>query len=189
MNLFKSFSVAGRNHCRQETNTGASETVSSQSMQSRAAAFGLLALLLLAASAQAQTYTVLTNFSGTNGAQPLGGMAISGGTLFGTTYSGGASNRGIVFKLLTDGSGLATLKDFTGDEGANPLGTLTLADGTLYGTTYNGGHTNSYYHSPAGTVFKLSTDGSGFKVLKTFNHLFKGANPRGGLLVTNRFVY
>src|ERR1043166_6896189 len=56
-------------------------------------------LFFCTANAFAQTYTVLTNFSGTNGSQPMGGLAISGNALYGTTYSGGSSNLGTLFKL------------------------------------------------------------------------------------------
>ena len=38
----------------------------------RVAALAILSLFVWAGGAPAQTYTVLTNFSGTNGAQPLG---------------------------------------------------------------------------------------------------------------------
>src|SRR5437660_11872943 len=96
----------------------------------RPLSFALLLPLAFGAAARAQTYLVLTNFNGTNGATPMGGMAVANGVLYGTTYSGGASNSGTVFSLGTDGSGLATLKDFTNsNDGMNPLGTLTLDRG------------------------------------------------------------
>jgi hypothetical protein len=48
-------------------------------------------LTAFAASARAQTFTVLCNFTGSSGAYPYGGlMQDSAGSIYGTTYSGGA---------------------------------------------------------------------------------------------------
>ena len=48
-------------------------------------------------------FTVLKNFSGSDGANPnLAALTVSGSVLYGTTYSGGASGNGTVFALNTD---------------------------------------------------------------------------------------
>lgn len=89
----------------------------------------------------------------------------SDGTLYGTTYYGGTSSNGTIFKIDTDGSGYAILRSFTGTagDGANPMAEVIQGtDGALYGTTYGGGA------SGLGTVFKISTDGSGYAVLRSF---------------------
>src|SRR5204863_8871854 len=39
-----------------------------------------------------------------DGAFPLGALMLSGNTLYGTTYRGGATGTGTVFKISTDGS-------------------------------------------------------------------------------------
>ena len=61
----------------------------------------LLATLVAAPSAQAQTFTVLYSFSGgADGAYPEAGLIRdAAGNLYGTTYGGGASGYGTVFKL------------------------------------------------------------------------------------------
>jgi len=48
-----------------------------------------------------QSFNVRNSFSGgaTDGAQPIGGLAVVGGTLFGMTASGGANNGGTIFAL------------------------------------------------------------------------------------------
>ena len=72
------------------------------------------------------------------------------GAFYGTTYSGGASGYGTVFRMDASGS-LTTIHSFSGSEGANPLGGLIQAkDGDFYGTTQPGGATGN------GGVFRLS---------------------------------
>ena len=89
----------------------------------------------------------------------------SDGNLYGTTYQGGLSNIGTVFRVAKDGSGFALLKSFAcdGSDGCFPFAALVEgSDGNLYGTTLDGGASNG------GTVFKIARDGSGFTVLKSF---------------------
>jgi len=127
-------------------------------------------------------YTVLKSFTGSDGALPQAGLVLSGGTLYGTTYSGGSSNAGTVFEMNTDGTGYTVLKSFTGSDGSLPYAGLVLSGGTLYGTTYSGGS------SGAGTVFKLNTDGTGYAVLKSFTGS-DGAYPRAGLVLSGSTLY
>jgi uncharacterized repeat protein (TIGR03803 family) len=57
----------------------------------------------------------------------------SNGNLYGTTNGGGASNRGVVFKLSPSGTE-TMLHSFTGSDGANPLaGLIADSNGNLYG--------------------------------------------------------
>jgi len=74
----------------------------------------------------------------------------SAGNLFGTTWRGGASDFGVVFKL--DPSGTETvLHSFSGSDGKIPYGTLVLDKaGNLFGTTYEGGAYGG------GVVFKIT---------------------------------
>ena len=43
--------------------------------------------------------SVIKSFAGTDGASPHGGLVLAGSTLYGTAYSGGISNNGVVFAL------------------------------------------------------------------------------------------
>jgi uncharacterized repeat protein (TIGR03803 family) len=125
-------------------------------------------------------FTVLHSFTGpTDGAAPYAGL-IQGpdGTLYGTTYDGGANGGGTVFQMAPDGSGFTVLHSFTGPtDGARPYaGLIQGPDRTLYGTTFYGGTYG------AGTIFQMAPDGSGFTVLYSFTGVTDGAGPYAGLI-------
>ena len=85
-----------------------------------------------------------------DGADPEAGLVLAGETLYGTTCSGGANAKGVVFAIRTDGSGFTNLWQFSGGEGMHPCGDLVLGGDTLYGTASEGGNLNE------GTVFALN---------------------------------
>jgi uncharacterized repeat protein (TIGR03803 family) len=75
---------------------------------------------------------------------PLGNLVEdAAGNIYGTTYTGGANNFGVVFKLKPVNGGwmYTTLHDFTdGEDGGIPIAGPTIdANGNLYGTTTSGG--------------------------------------------------
>ena len=75
------------------------------------------------------------------------------GNFYGTTFKGGASGNGTVFKMATNGI-LTTLVSFAGTNGANPYaGLVAGTEGDFYGVTANGGASSN------GTVFKISPAG------------------------------
>src|SRR5579862_260817 len=95
-------------------------------------------------------FTTLYSFNnGTDGASPIGGLTLSGNTLYGTA-GGGSPKRcipseggGTVFSINTDGTGFRSLYNFTGGtDGDTPYTGLVLADSTLYGTALDGGSSN-----------------------------------------------
>jgi len=115
--------------------------------------------------------TVLYNFqgNGTDGAYPFGQLISDGnGTFYGTTYKGGRSNFGTVYKL--SGAGETVLYSFKGfSDGDYPYaGVVRDSAGNLYGTTFGDG-LNSY-----GTVFRLSPSGK-----ETVLHSFSGGTDGG----------
>jgi len=118
--------------------------------------------------------TVLHSFTGGNdGGAPYGGLVRDkAGNLYGTTYQGGGSGVGTVFKMDTSGTE-TVLYSFTGTsgDGCYPSGGL-LRDGmgNLYGTTANCGN------SGAGTVFKVHPNGT-----ETVLHSFANGSKDGAV--------
>jgi uncharacterized repeat protein (TIGR03803 family) len=131
----------------------------------------------------AQAFTTLHSFTGSDGAMPYAGLILSGNTLYGTAYYGGSSGDGTVFAVHTNGTGFTNLYSFTGvSDGANPYAGLILSGNTLYGTAYQGGSSDN------GTVFAVSTNGTGFTNLHSFTYS-DGANPYAGLILSGNTLY
>jgi uncharacterized repeat protein (TIGR03803 family) len=126
---------------------------------------------------KSKVLTVLHTFhGGSDGSTPQPGLFMDIlGNLYGTTFQGGKSERGLVFKVSQNG-GYTVLHRFTQKEGRNPNGGLVsdLA-GNLYGTAQlGGGH-------DLGSIFQLSS-GGGLTVLHSFTGLEDGAVPFAGLI-------
>ncbi len=87
----------------------------------------------------------------TDGAYPGAAVADVHGTLYGTTFYGGADSFGTAFAIAASGKE-SILHSFAGypADGQYPEAALLNANGTLYGTTYYGGSFG------AGTVFALT---------------------------------
>src|SRR5205085_2753679 len=84
------------------------------------------------------TPTVLASFDGPHGSSTLGGLLLSGDTLYGTAALGGPNNGGVVFSLPVTGGTPNVLASFNGGNGYEP-NSLLLSNNTLYGTTSMGG--------------------------------------------------
>ncbi len=130
----------------------------------------LTTLMLMVATASAQTYSDVYNFDGANGAIPIGALAQGqDGNLYGTTKYGGTNGDGVVFAVTPGGEGKA-LFNFDGLNGELVQSGLTLGtDGNFYGTTYQGGADNY------GTIFKATPGGS----LTTLYNFTFGADGEG----------
>ena len=96
-----------------------------------------------------------------HGAQPMGGLVEIDGDFVGTTFTGGTSGTGTVFRITTGGDVTTPYTFDPGDNnGINSHGTHPAAGlaadaaGNLYGTTSGGGT------SGQGTVFALSPGGA-----------------------------
>ncbi len=94
-----------------------------------------------------------------DGADPSGGLVLSGNTLYGTCSVGGSAGNGTIFAVKTNGTGCTTLYTFTAtppypdstnSDGINPSGPLILSGSILYGTAGNGGSSEN------GTIFALN---------------------------------
>jgi uncharacterized repeat protein (TIGR03803 family) len=136
------------------------------------------------------TETVLQSFNDVReeGSEPFGSLIFDqAGNLYGTTYSGGSDNRGVVFELAPAGDGTwkeTVLHSFSkyGANGRGPdAGLIFDAAGNLYGTTSYGGPSDS------GTVFELTPAGGGVWTETTlYAFQLKGGKdghfPYGGLV-------
>jgi len=137
---------------------------------------------------------------GKGGAYPRGGLVLFGSTLYGTTYGGGGSDSGTVFKVNTDGTGFTVLHSFsalnntpngtTNADGANPVAGLALSGNTLYGAASGGGS------SGEGTIFAVDTNGTSFAILHSFTTRglapytnSDGGYPAGGLIASGNTLY
>jgi uncharacterized repeat protein (TIGR03803 family) len=138
----------------------------------------LLVLGLGTFSLHAQ-YNVIFTFSGTAGDSPVGGLINSGNTFFGTAVNTNPGSNGFVYSIQGDGTAASYLHQFTGGptDGSQPQGGLTLDGTVLYGTTQAGGSTDN------GTIYKVSTDSTGYQSLLSFTGT-SGAAP-GSSAVTS----
>jgi uncharacterized repeat protein (TIGR03803 family) len=129
-------------------------------------------------------FTTLHTFAGgtNDGSRPNQPMLVAGTTLYGTAFRGGNSGAGSIFAINTNGTGFTNLHSFTGgNNGDGPYGALILSGDTLYGTTIYGGTAG------AGTVFAISRDGTGFRIL--YNCTAASASPSAGLVLTGNTLY
>jgi uncharacterized repeat protein (TIGR03803 family) len=133
------------------------------------------------------TPTILYSFTavGTDGGSPIGDLILSGGILYGMTYSGGTSNLGTIFSEPIGGGTPTTLHSFTGvgTDGANPFGNLIISSGMFYGTTNSGGS------SGFGTIFKIPLSGGTLTTLHTFTGGTDGGCPEGSLIISGTTLY
>jgi uncharacterized repeat protein (TIGR03803 family) len=163
--------------------------------------------LMAAARATAQTLRILHGFmenvpfmGNSDGANPSGGLVLSGNTLYGTAENGGNSgdspDSGTVFKVNVDGTGFTNVYRFSplqrtclecvtywNGDGAGPAAGLVLSGTILYGTAQFGGLGRN------GTVFRVNTDGTGFMNLHSFTGGNDGANPYAGLILSGDTLY
>jgi uncharacterized repeat protein (TIGR03803 family) len=138
---------------------------------------------------QGNNFQVLHSFAGgtSDGDNPFGGLTLVGSTLYGTTYGGGAADKGTIFSIDTSGTGYQVLHSFTGgsSDGANPgFIELSQSGSTLFGTTIAGGSNNH------GTFFSIDTDGNNFQLLHSFTGgTTEGSGPLGTLIFVGPALY
>ena len=151
---------------------------------------------------------VLHSFGGQgDGTDPIGGSLLEvRGTLYGTTWSGGAyglqtcpaflsapAGCGTVFSVTTSGTEKVLHSFGNGDDAQHPwAGLVHFGTGTtLYGTTFFGGTDRTCSGEEGtgcGTVFSITTSGAE-KVLHSFGKGHDGKYPQARLLPVNGALY
>ena len=143
------------------------------------------------------TVTTMSSFGSYPGgvAYPMGGLALSGSTLYGMTSQGAYNSQttyyaGTVFSIATSASGGSNtptvIYQFIGS--GKPNGGLVISGSTLYGMTTNAG--NGY-----GTVFSLPTSGGTPTTLHAFTDTYTttwvgdGMSPTGNLILVGATLY
>ena len=138
----------------------------------------LASSLVLMQSTQAQSFSVIHNFTGgTDGGNPLNGLVMGlGAYMYGTTSAGGAYGNGTVFRLSPTGV-LTTIYAFRGGaDGSSPQSFMIQdSQGLLYGTTSGGGAYGG------GTVFRIANNSK--TTLHSFGSGTDGSVPLAGLML------
>jgi uncharacterized repeat protein (TIGR03803 family) len=112
---------------------------------------GIVFSLDPATGAETVLYSFCSHQNCADGATPLASLIDVEGTLYGTTFAGGAYGYGTVFFFDPDTGAETVLHSFGyGSDGQGARGDLIDVKHTLYGTTVYGGNTRYY-----GTVFAL----------------------------------
>ncbi|MEI8045677.1 MAG: choice-of-anchor tandem repeat GloVer-containing protein, partial [Verrucomicrobiota bacterium] len=128
-----------------------------------------------------------------DGIHPEAGLTLSSNRLYGAMSAGGLAGSGTIFAVNTDGSGFTNLHSFgnlavgwnTNEDGATPRRRLVLGGDELYGTAIFGGTEDM----GSGTVFKLRTDGSGFRTLHSFSFAATNGHTPNGLTLSGNTLY
>jgi len=134
-------------------------------------------------------YRFRGNFDGVaDGSDPKADLIDVNGTLYGTTYGGGAKGAGTVFSVATNGTEKVLHSFGRGSDGAAPSAGLINVNGTLYGTTAYGGGSGACGGLGCGTAFSITTTGSE-KVLYRFAGGRDGALPCANLIDVGDKLY
>jgi hypothetical protein len=144
--------------------------------------------------------TVLHTFPFVTSTDPSGpgpGLILQGGTLIGTTGTGGQYSHGTAFQLTPSGSSwtfniIYNFGGTQGDAGAPSLGLVADGKGDLYGTSLYGG--KGTCNSGCGAVFELvppSTSGGSWSenVLYSFRGGTAGVGPQAGVTLNKGMLY
>jgi uncharacterized repeat protein (TIGR03803 family) len=145
---------------------------------------------VFAINARTGTEKVLYSFAGgSDGATPFAGLLFLNGFLYGTTYFGGPTNDGTVFKVDAKTGAETVLHAFTGGGfHGNPSASLIYANGLLYGTTAHSPG-NGCGGSGCGTVFSTDPATGTTTTVYNFKNVKDGEDPEGRLAALSGLLY
>ncbi len=133
--------------------------------------------------------TIVHDFSGgDDGAAPFAPLVRGGRFLYGTTFFGGPSNNGTVFRIDPRTGAESVLHAFDGPAfSGNPAAGLVFHHGILYGTTAHGG--TDHCGTGCGTVFAIDAATGTATQLYAFASRRDGSDPEGGLVFHHGILY
>src|SRR6266568_7605673 len=161
-------------------------------------------------------FTTLHSFRSYDGADPVAGLILSGDTLYGTTAGGGSSGNGTVFAVKTDGTGFSILHSFTQEiipclNGSCPSGYHCVSGICVPIPVYgcpggcgpcgycvcvgdrDGNNIFCYCAGSGGPgcgPYRARLIPAGGVMAQTFISInLDGANPMGGLVLSNNILY
>ncbi len=127
------------------------------------------------------TFTADAHGNYVNGDNPASALLeANDGFLYGTTFNGGASNNGVLFRIAKNGTGFSVVHNFCSAancaDGGTPQSLILANSGSLYGTTLLGGSSTCPSAGGCGTIFRF-TPPDGFATVRVLNGTTDGANP------------
>ncbi|WP_121357148.1 choice-of-anchor tandem repeat GloVer-containing protein [Flavisolibacter nicotianae] len=124
-----------------------------------------------------KTFANLYDFTGPEGAYPVGGLVLaSNGKLYGTTLHDGSPDFGVAFCFDPSTKVYTRIRTFDGADGLYPQSPLLLAgNGKIYGVTPAGGANNN------GVIFSIDPANNSFSRLYDFT-VADGSSLSAGLL-------
>lgn len=131
------------------------------------------------------TFKTLYSFgaTGSDGTEPVAPLADLNGTLYGTTYGGGANGDGTGFSVTTTGTEHVLHSFGAASDASHPRGGLVAVGTTLYGAAPQGGA------SGYGAAYSLTTTGSE-NVFHSFSYnQSDGYAPWAGPIYLNGALY
>lgn len=120
-----------------------------------------------------------------DGASPNPELSVLNGTLFGTTMHGGTVgyDDGTIFSVNSQ----SVYKNVYNSIFGMPYAGVTPLHDRLFGTTVTGGLPDC--PQGCGTVYRLASDGNGFKILRKFDAPPDAVAPQGNLVVSRGLIY
>jgi len=135
----------------------------------------------LASDGTYSTAFKFSNKSTSDGYLPFGPLYRDAqGRLYGPTQEGGTYNKGVIFRINTDGTETVLHSFGGGGDGGRPNPVIADGSGNLYGTTLIGGDA-ACGSEGCGTVFKIAADGT-YSVLYAFQGGSDGEYPSSLLM-------
>lgn len=133
------------------------------------------------------TFTADSSGNYLNGDNPASSLVeANDGFLYGTTFDGGATNHGVLFRIGKDGKNFEVLHNFCSSancaDGNSPGGVVLGHDGHLYGTTAFGGTLSNDCFEGCGTIFRFIPP-AGFQTIFALDG--SPASQPGGLVQGN----